>query len=132
MELHNFQQICRTEDAKTIRKRTNAVLVPYHGRFSRYVKHSEYSSLSKSGLLRSQKLREAILKEDFEQIRKFLITQEDYAIDGLDVRGMAAIHYAAKHGLLAVICLLVVHRATLDLKTRDGSTALHIAIRLLI
>lgn len=131
MELHNLPTDFNFGGPKRIRKRTTAALVANAGHVLNYGKFAEYCDLSSNAVSMNPQLKEAILMQDIERTRKILTTIEDYEIDILDENGIGAIHYAAKHGFLEGLCLLVANKATINLRTQYGSTALHLAIRLL-
>ena len=50
-------------------------------------------------------------------------------VDGTDDGGWTALHYASYHGQLAVIRDLLGHGATLNIRTKEGETALMLASR---
>lgn len=123
-------ELCDLHTTLSVRKRsrkstTNAIIFENIARLWKYTMPSEYNE----NIVMNTELCEAVLKRDIERVRKILMNERCLDINYLDENGMSALHYAAKYGYLESACLLVASSAAIDLRTRRGSTALHIATR---
>jgi len=73
-----------------------------------------------------QVLREAIELGDERSVAD-IIDNSSVDIDVQDNQGKTALHYAAEHGNLIIIRLLLLKGASLDVRSNDKGTALHVA-----
>ena len=129
MEVHNVPQDHNFRWPGRILEQVNLGLAEDAGLFGKYGEPPEYTELIEISFPRNATLRGAILERNVERFQRILAAGEDCRTNVLDESGFGAIHYAAKHGFMEGICLLIAHKATIDLKTQNGSTALHIALR---
>jgi ankyrin repeat protein len=73
-----------------------------------------------------QDLREAIELGDERSVAD-IIDNSSVDIDVQDSQGKTALHYAAEHGNLIIIKLLLSKEASLDVRSNDRGTVLHVA-----
>ena len=129
MELCSLQVDFNYEARSRTRQLRNDGLIPDAGNFGEYGNPIENDEPTRNAAEWNSKLQEAIQRHDIGQLRLLLTSHEACETDAVDEHGIGAIHYAARHGFLEGMCLIVAYKSTIDLKTRCGSTALHIAIR---
>ena len=132
MELCNLRVDFTYESRNGTRKLKNDGLIFDAGSFGEYWKPVENDEIATNAAEVKSKLQEAIQRHDIELLQLLLTPQEPCKIDALDEHGIGAIHYTARHGFLEGMCIIIAFRGTIDLRTRSGSTALHIAIRLIL
>lgn len=74
-------------------------------------------------------LHQAVTNGSVSDVRVFLL-DEEHNIDKMDAQhGMTALHMASKYNRIEIVNLLLDFGASVDSKSTDGSTALHIASR---
>ena len=81
------------------------------------------------GTMGSRSLLNAIGHDNMSDIRKLSAKMDSEQLNTLDDTGVSALHHAARLGMAEAISVLIEDGASIDLKTADGSTALHLAIR---
>lgn len=132
MELQNFDTSNGTKYHRSKRRsyevlEDTATPVLSNRKISRMLLGSETSG--NYGSMGSRHLLNAIGHDNMNDIRKFSAKMDSEQLNTLDETGLSPLHHAARLGMNEAISVLIEDGASIDLKTADGSTALHLAIR---